>query len=105
SSRRRHTRAKRDWSSDVCSSDLDDSATVFVGVQIQPGSTDLTDLIAALESNDYPVTDLTQNETAKLHVRHMVGGYAALADIEELVYRVEFPERPGALLMFLNSLK
>ncbi|HLR16517.1 MAG TPA: threonine ammonia-lyase, biosynthetic [Alcanivoracaceae bacterium] len=83
----------------------DDSATVFVGVQIQPGSTDLTDLIAALESNDYPVTDLTQNETAKLHVRHMVGGYAALADIEELVYRVEFPERPGALLMFLNSLK
>src|SRR5699024_1334567 len=83
----------------------EESATVFVGVQIQPGSTDLEDLIAALENSGYPVANLTQNETAKLHVRHMVGGYAGLADIEEIVYRVEFPERPGALLKFLTSLK
>lgn len=82
-----------------------DSATVFVGVRIHPDSSDLDELIEALESNDYPVANLTQNETAKLHVRHMVGGYAGLADIEELVYRVEFPERPGALLKFLTSLK
>src|SRR5699024_6050118 len=62
----------------------EESATVFVGVQIQPGSTDLEDLIAALENSGYPVANLTQNETAKLHVRHMVGGYAGLADIEEI---------------------
>src|SRR5699024_4622760 len=49
----------------------EDSAIVFVGVQIQPGSSDLDDLIAALEEKEYPVANLSQNETAKLHVRHM----------------------------------
>ena len=48
------------------------------------------------------VTDLTDNELAKLHVRHLVGGRAAVPD--EVLYRFEFPERPGALLRFLNQM-
>lgn len=80
-------------------------ATVFVGIQVQPGSDDVAELIRALEEKGYPVVNLTHNETAKLHVRHMVGGYAYFNGVEELVYRVEFPERPGALLAFLSALK
>lgn len=80
-------------------------ATVFVGIQVQPGSDDVAELIGALEEKGYPVVNLTHNETAKLHVRHMVGGYAYFNGVEELVYRVEFPERPGALLAFLSALK
>ncbi len=48
--------------------------------------------------------DLSENELAKLHVRHLVGGRAPLAD-QELLYRFEFPERPGALLKFLSSMR
>jgi threonine dehydratase len=48
--------------------------------------------------------DLSDNELAKLHVRHLVGGHAALAE-NELLYRFEFPERPGALLKFLESMR
>jgi len=51
----------------------------------------------------YPVTDLTDNEMAKLHIRHLVGGHAAGAR-HEILYRFEFPERPGALLKFLTRL-
>src|SRR5699024_4976840 len=64
------------------------SATVFVGVQVQPGSDDLAELIQALEEKEYPVVNLTQNEMAKLHVSHMVGGYAQFNGVNELVYRV-----------------
>jgi threonine dehydratase len=51
----------------------------------------------------FPVVDLSNNETAKLHVRHMVGGRSTEVQNERL-FRFEFPERPGALLDFLNAI-
>ena len=60
--------------------------------------------IAALRVDGYAVEDMSDNETAKLHVRHMVGGRATGLPHERIL-RFEFPERPGAFLRFLNSLK
>lgn len=79
-------------------------ATIFVGVQIRPGSDDLSSLLKSLRDKGYPVVDMTGNEMAKLHIRHLVGGRAMASDPGEMLYRVEFPERPGALLKFLMSL-
>ncbi len=79
-------------------------AQIFVGVQVTPGGNDREELIAGLEAKQYPVMDLTDNEMAKLHIRHMVGGHAPAEVPEEVVYRFEFPERPGALLNFLSRL-
>ena len=56
-----------------------------------------------LKANNLSVVDLTDNEVAKLHVRHMVGGRAAGIN-DEMVFRFQFPERPGALLKFLEGL-
>ena len=80
------------------------SARVFVGLSLTPGADDLTDLHRKLEAKGYQVLDLTDNETAKLHLRHMIGGRLSAEIEEELVFRVEFPERPGSLLKFLNAL-
>ena len=80
------------------------SAQIFVGVQVTPECNDREALISELRDKGYEVMDLSDNEMAKLHVRHMVGGHAPLAGDEEIVYRFEFPERPGALLNFLNRL-
>ncbi len=77
-------------------------ARVYVGVQIAPNG-DRGELIASLTQAGYPVEDMTDNELAKLHVRHMVGG-RAMNDKPEILYRFEFPERPGALLTFLLGL-
>ena len=77
-------------------------AQIFVGVQVSSDD-DRVDLVADLESKGYPLVDMTDNEIAKLHIRHMVGGRAVEA-INEAVYRFEFPERPGALMSFLNKL-
>jgi threonine dehydratase len=52
----------------------------------------------------FDTLDLTHDEMAKTHLRHMVGGRSSLAG-NELLYRFEFPERPGALMRFLNSMK
>ena len=60
-------------------------------------------LVSELQQKSYDVTDLTDNEMAKLHIRHMVGGRADKV-AEEQVFRFEFPERPGALLNFLAQL-
>lgn len=79
-------------------------AQIFVGVTVAPGGEDLAQLLAELSERGYAAEDLTQNEVAKLHVRYMVGGHAPQSLRNELVYRVEFPERPGALLKFLNGL-
>ncbi len=77
-------------------------AHVFVGVQI--GSRDESGLLArTFEQNDFKTLDLTHDELAKLHIRHLVGGKSALAH-DELLYRFEFPERPGALMRFLASM-
>jgi len=60
-------------------------------------------VISLLGTAGYAVEDMTENEAAKLHVRHMVGGRPA-GDKPELLFRFEFPERPGALLNFLSGL-
>ncbi len=80
------------------------AANVFVGLSVAPNSSDLEDLCATLNKLGYTYRDLTDNETAKLHIRYMVGGHAPEAVGEEMVFRVEFPERPGALLKFLSAL-
>ncbi|NKC16830.1 MAG: threonine ammonia-lyase, biosynthetic [Gammaproteobacteria bacterium] len=76
-------------------------AQVFVGLELRDGVGDKDALIASLREQGYRVLDMTDNELAKLHVRHMVGGHAAQVTDEKL-YRFEFPERPGALLRFLT---
>ena len=60
-------------------------------------------LVALLKKNGYATLDLTDDEMAKLHIRHLVGGHAANVG-HELLYRFEFPERPGALMNFLNKM-
>src|SRR6185369_12509756 len=79
-----------------------DQAHIFVGVATQSRQ-DGTALAAQLEKGGYRTTDLTDNEMAKLHVRHMVGGHAPSVRNERLC-RFEFPERPGALTQFLEKL-
>jgi threonine dehydratase len=77
-------------------------AHVFVGVQLaRPG--DALAVRKDFEKAGFAALDLTENELAKLHLRHMVGGRSALAAHERL-YRFEFPERPGALMRFLGSM-
>jgi threonine dehydratase len=83
---------------------LDDpsEAHVFVGVEVR-SLAEKDELLATLERHKIPTLDLSDNETAKLHVRHLVGGRADGAR-DELLYRFEFPERPGALMRFLDSM-
>lgn len=78
-------------------------AHVFVGVQLSGGIKEKNELIELLKKRDYPVVDMTDNEMAKLHIRYMVGGRVAGVD-NERVFRFEFPERPGALMRFLNHM-
>ncbi len=78
-------------------------AKIFLGVQIENDTSDRDALIAELTKKHYQVTDLTDNELAKSHVRHMVGGRMASCE-DEMIYRFEFPERPGALDAFLSAL-
>ena len=80
------------------------AAHFFVGVALRDGPAEKEDLIAALRADGYSVEDMTDNETAKLHVRYMVGGRAAGLD-DERILRFQFPERPGAFLRFLNALQ
>jgi threonine dehydratase len=81
-----------------------EAARIFVGVSVAPGGEDLAELLADLNQQGYQTEDLTENETAKLHVRYMVGGKRADEQLAESVYRVQFPERPGALLKFLSGM-
>jgi threonine dehydratase len=77
-------------------------AHVFVGIQISEKN-ESSVLARNFEKNDFKTLDLTHDELAKLHIRHLVGGKSALAQ-DELLYRFEFPERPGALMRFLDSM-
>jgi threonine dehydratase len=79
------------------------TARIFVGVELTRGRDEHVEIIDHLRKADYPVIDLSDNEMAKLHIRHMVGGQSADIDNERL-YRFEFPERRGALLTFLKAL-
>ena len=80
----------------------DASAYVFVGMQLNSPK-DRAELLGALNHLGYTAVDMTDNEMAKVHVRHMVGG-KPLYTKPERIYRFEFPERPGALLNFLAQL-
>ncbi len=77
-------------------------AQVFVGVQVKDPS-ETAKLVATLQKHKLNTLDLTDNEMAKLHLRHLVGGRAPEAR-DEILFRFEFPERPGALMNFLNSM-
>jgi threonine dehydratase len=76
-------------------------AHVFVGLEVHDHE-ETRRLLAELARHRIPTLDLSDNEMAKLHVRHLVGGRARAEN--ELLYRFEFPERPGALVAFLESL-
>jgi threonine dehydratase len=80
-------------------------ARVFVGFALGHGHEEATSVTAQLRGAGYQVVDMSGNEVAKLHVRYMIGGPAPGMDaaVDELLYRFEFPERPGALLRFLKS--
>ncbi|MDO3381335.1 threonine ammonia-lyase, biosynthetic [Gilvimarinus algae] len=79
-----------------------DKARIFVGVQVSADPSDRDELVSSLREQGYELVDMTDNELAKLHIRHMVGGHAAEVK-DEMVFRFEFPERPGALLNFLSQ--
>jgi threonine dehydratase len=78
-----------------------DQAEIFVGIATASRH-DGEQLAARLRETGYETADLSGNEMAKLHVRHLVGGRTRAGD--ELLYRFEFPERPGALMRFLDSI-
>jgi threonine dehydratase len=78
-------------------------AHIYLGVSLSRGLEERQELITGLQSLGYPVVDMSDNETAKLHVRHMVGGLAPGVEDERLC-RFQFQERPGALLEFLRAL-
>lgn len=77
-------------------------AHIFVGVELRRGAEEHAELIENLTRLGFPLVDLSDNEMAKLHVRHMVGGTARIEN--ERLFRFEFPERPGALLDFLKAI-
>jgi len=78
-------------------------AHIFVGVELRHGAEEHAELVGNLTQLGFPFVDLSDNEMAKLHVRHMVGGSAAKIE-NERIFRFEFPERPGALLDFLKAI-
>jgi len=79
------------------------AAQIFVGFALSQGREEKDAVVAALRAAGYLVQDMTDNEVAKLHARYMVGGHARGIE-HELVFRFEFPERPGALLRFLQAI-
>ena len=79
------------------------AAQVFVGVQVRDRA-ETARLVRALQRNGLTARDLSDNELARLHVRHLVGGHAP-GIRDEILYRFEFPERPGALVRFLDSMR
>jgi threonine dehydratase len=78
------------------------SAHIFVGIEVA-NRHETADLLRAMHKRRIEAYDLSDNEMAKLHVRHLVGGHAPDAE-HEILYRFEFPERPGALMRFLDSM-
>jgi threonine dehydratase len=79
------------------------AAQIFVGFALSQGRAEKDRVVHELGAAGFKVTDMTDDEMAKLHVRYMVGGHARGLE-HELLYRFEFPERPGALLKFLQAI-
>ena len=79
------------------------NAIIFLGFSIDSVA-DASQFHDSIDRSGYTVTDLTNNELAKLHARHMIGGIPHLALTNERIFRCQFPERPGALMEFLNQL-
>ena len=77
-------------------------AHIFVGIKLTSGESEKQALITRL-SHSFEVMDMSDNSMAKTHIRYMVGGHANAEN--EVIYRFEFPERPGALLNFLKKVK
>jgi threonine dehydratase len=77
-------------------------AHIFVGVAVN-NANESSHLMAVLKQHGLPTLDLSDNEVAKLHLRYLVGGHAPQAKHEQ-VYRFEFPEKPGALMKFLETM-
>lgn len=77
-------------------------AHIYVGIAVHDPA-ESGRLVEMLKQHGLPALDLTDNEVAKLHLRHLVGGHAPQAEHEK-VYRFEFPERPGALMNFLDTM-
>jgi threonine dehydratase len=78
-------------------------AHIFVGIEVS-GRSQTARIVRNLRRHGLTTLDLSDNDMAKLHVRHMVGGRAPFAE-HELLYRFEFPERPGALMKFLENMR
>jgi threonine dehydratase len=78
------------------------AARIFVGISLHEGRREKEQLLETVAAGGYRVLDLSDNEMAKLHARYMVGGHARGLEHERL-FRFEFPERPGALLKFLEA--
>ena len=78
-------------------------ARIFLGVALQDGQAERETIRRALEAAGYGVEDLSDNDLAMTHIRHTVGGFNAEIS-DERILRFEFPERPGALLSFLESI-
>ena len=80
----------------------DQRAHIFVGVAVH-NPAEAAAIVRSLEAEGLPTLDLSDNEMAKLHLRHLVGGHAPQAR-NEVIYRFEFPEKPGALMHFLDRM-
>ena len=78
------------------------AARVFVGIQVRD-QIETSELVEKLQAHKLPTLDLSDNEMAKLHLRHLVGGHAPEVS-DEILFRFEFPDRPGALMQFLNKM-
>jgi threonine dehydratase len=77
-------------------------ARIFVGVNLTRGAVERAEIVKLLTDAGYPVVDMTDSEMAKMHIRYMIGGRAGDL-VDEHLFRFEFPERPGALLRFLEA--
>lgn len=78
-------------------------AQVFLGVNVEDADAEKSQILKTLEASGYPALDISDNEVAILHLRHMVGGRCPQLE-DEILFRFEFPERPGALLNFLEMI-
>ena len=81
-----------------------EQAAIFMSVQLTGGRSELDVIIGDLQRKGYTVSNMSDNLLAKNHVRYMVGGHAPTASLKERLFSFEFPEHPGALLKFLETL-